>query len=265
MKRTRHKHFLALCIGAALGHPAIDAQASTILELNRTPSLSSSCYGLLTCTDGQSGGSQMAQVLANGGNTITQTNSLAGDLTAYDTVWVSINMGGDLNASEISSLQAFIASGRKVVMIGNSTAISGFSSWDNALMQVVGGALTGVTSAATYPTVASNELLTTGVNSVRFGTSSRIDTGVGNPDVLFSQDIAAVYGGLALVVLDENWMTNSATTGLAQSDNLIFAQDIAEWLRDDPPARANTAPEPASLAIFGAALLGVAGIRRRKR
>jgi hypothetical protein len=68
-------------------------------------------------------------------------------------------------------------------------------------------------------------------------------------------------------MLDTDWMTNGSA-GLWRLDNTLFANNISDWINDDDifsRAAAAPTPEPATMAIFGAALLGLAGIRRRKR
>lgn len=154
-----------------------------------------------------------------------------GDFTQAlgNTVWVDQEYGGGLTAAEQTNLRNFYNSGntealvildsnwvddtyinqednrqfaqnivdwlldtntKKMVLIGEN---SGWTNWNNTLMNIVDGGYTPACSRATgSPT--SSHALTSGIQRVENVCGSyRIDANQGNPDILFSNSFAAVY------------------------------------------------------------------------
>jgi hypothetical protein len=280
----------AVMAALAVFVPALSAHAASILELDRGAFGFGHLSDSTSVMNGQDvGGSTLGTLLTNDGNTITQTTSITtASLSGMDVVWVSLNVGSALTSSEQSVLNGFVMGGGKVVLIGESIANNdafgdqaAYAAWDNSLLAVVGGAITAVTSAATFPAPVVSEILTAGLSNpnppatnnstVRFGSSSRLDTAAGSPHVLFDQAIAATYDiglGQALVILDANWLTDSTMTGIYMADNMQFGQNISDWIQDSDVQTRDTAaaevPEPGMIAIFGLGLLACTGTRRRR-
>ncbi len=147
------------------------------------------------------------------------------NLLLYDAVWVDQELGSALTAAEQAALTAYISAGHKVVLIGENDS---WASWLPTIMNVVGGSHIAVCS---WDIGAPNSAqpLTKGVNTVQNICGSLIDVNAGNPDILFSNDMAATYcvgAGQALVILDSNWNDDDYWA----EDNMIFAQNIVDWL-----------------------------------
>ena len=265
----------------ALTLPMARANALTFLELDYGNHLGT---GYLT----DASGSAMKTILqAGGANTIETVSSLSAasmSLTSYDAIWVSNNVattlaGSSLAGGDVTGLTNFLAAGKKVVMLGDK-ATTYFSTYDNSILGVVGGAYaSNVAAVATLKgnTLAapSDQILTSGLtgSGVSFGGYSLFLTGSGSPEVLFNDGavtpvdvpIAGLFhsgGGEALVILDANWMASSGSINITTNQNTDFAHNILAWLSDPP---ASEAPEPASLALFGFGLLGMMGLGLRRR
>ena len=165
-------------------------------------------------------------------------------LLNYDSIWVNLRgTSSVLSAGEVSALSSFIATGRRVLFIGEH---SGWATWNNSFLGMFGGT-SGVNGGAAN-IVLSNPL-TAGVTQIAHSGGS--STGGLNLD---STGLAALWGpsNNVLTVLDTNFYTNSS------SSNTQFNDNIANWLgKDFTPANSNPIPEPATLGLFGLALLAM--------
>lgn len=178
-------------------------------------------------------------------------------LLNFDAVWVDQELNNSLSSSEISSLQSYISSGHKAVLIGEN---SSWSSWNQSIIDVVGGSHQDTVSTAVGSPISDNPL-TDGVNRVQNVYGSIILDSTGDPDILFSNNFAAVYSvglGEALVILDSNWLDHRFIYGY---DNAVFAENIVTWLGET----IEPVPEPATMLLLGSGLAGIAGLRKRMK
>ncbi|MDX2465144.1 MAG: PEP-CTERM sorting domain-containing protein [Porticoccus sp.] len=152
-------------------------------------------------------------------------------LSTYDAIWVDQELGSTLSATEISNLQNYFALGNtealvildsnwndntyighednmqfaqnivdwiadtstnKIVLIGENNS---WTNWNQSIMDVVGGGFTADCSWAIGSSISSHSL-TSGVNTVEnaCGSTISLDQNLGNPDILFDNNMAAVYG-----------------------------------------------------------------------
>jgi hypothetical protein len=176
------------------------------------------------------------------------------NLLSFDRLWITARQPGDpgLSATEIANVEAFIATGRRVVLIGENNA---WTSWNNSILATVGGTYSGSVTNNTL-TPALVHPLTAGVNSL-----NTIADGIavgGTP--LFSQNVATLWGESVVSLLSVNVIDD--TTG-ALPDNPQFKTNLATWLAGSPGAQV---PEPGTISLLslGALVLG-STLRRRKR
>ncbi|MET0087421.1 MAG: PEP-CTERM sorting domain-containing protein [Sedimenticola sp.] len=149
-------------------------------------------------------------------------------VSSYSAVWVDQELGNTLTSAEISNLQNYFTSTNaqalvildsnwndngylnsedneifaqnivdwlsdtsvnKLVLIGENDS---WNTWNQSIMDVVGG---GFVSQCdwTVGTPSSSHFLTTGVSTMVNVCGSTIDPNLGNPDILFTNNLAAVY------------------------------------------------------------------------
>jgi hypothetical protein len=163
-------------------------------------------------------------------------------ILGFDALWITARQPGDpgLSALEQLNLAAFIATGRRVVLIGENSA---WTAWNNSILAPVGGSYSGSDTSNTLTPVLVHEL-TDGVtewDTIADG----IATG-GTP--LFDENVATLWGaGLnVLSILSVNSIDDDFG---ADPGNLRFNDNLAAWLRGGSRA----VPEPAAWQLLAAA------------
>lgn len=209
---------------------------------------------------GLGGSSGFDTVFANAGHTVIAIDfNDAAAVNGVDGLW--INNRGLLNATEIANMQSFLSSGRNVVYMSDRSDSSTWADPNNIVLPAVGGddIITGG-NFGVHPVIGTHELVD-GVGSIQFNTWSAVDPGIGSPELLFANGMAAVYGfggGELLFIGDTNWQYNGFPyAGRPQ----IFASNIEQWLTSPVTA----VPEPTSSALFLLAMGGLVGMRRRRK
>jgi len=171
-----------------------------------------------------------------------------GYLLSFDRLWITPpEFGGSLSPIEIANLSAFIATGRRVIMVGEN---NNWRAWNASILASVGGTYTGLetsdaplTPVLTHPLTAGVPLLTPFGDGLAVG---------GTP--LFNENVATLWGDqqnvlslLSLNVIEDNF------PGVR---NEAFKVNMAEWLV--------AVPEPSSLAIVWLGVGAIAFWKARK-
>jgi hypothetical protein len=151
-------------------------------------------------------------------------------LMSYTGLWVDVRQPGTgtLTATETANLQTFIASGRRVVLIGGAgpeQQQSNFSSWNDAILTAA-GASAGTTffSSTATPAYATSPV-TTSVSSIAVPSGAVVSSGV----TLFADRVATVWGPArnALVVLDSTTLDDDF---IGKNSDAMFAGNLASWV-----------------------------------
>ena len=165
---------------------------------------------------------------ASAGGTADTTGDLSDlpTLLRYDGLWVDLRAPGTgtLSAAETNALSAYVATGRRVVLVGANVA--GYASWNRSILSLVGGTTGADLPAGTFNRVAIVPL-TTGVTSV--GSSSGGGAALGAAGTsLFTQRLATVWGPAAnvLVLLNPNVPGDDDH---ARASNAAFTTNLADW------------------------------------
>jgi hypothetical protein len=177
---------------------------------------------------------------------VPNLNNLS-QLLAYDRLWIDQRwVPSSLGATELANIQSFIATGRRLVMIGENNS---WTNWDNQILGLVGGTYAGESRITATPTTTHPEL-TAGVVPIPFPQNSYGTASGGEP--LFDTKVATLWNGQAVTVLDVSIFTQNDV-----GTSPRFRQNVIAWL---------AVPEPAS-GILAIVALGTATnfIRRRKQ
>lgn len=192
-------------------------------------------------------------------HTVTETADFSA-IGAADALLVDQEyQNGPLSAAEIAAITGFVSGGKKAVIFGEN---SGWPDWNASVMALVGGAHTGACSWDVGTPLVANAL-TAGIGTVQNACGSLIDSLAGAPEMLFTNQMAAVFdvgAGEVLVILDSNWNDD---TYILNENNRVFAQNVVDWL--GTPIQAPTVPLPASLPILLTGFAGLGLLRMRRK
>jgi hypothetical protein len=197
-----------------------------------------------------------AELAARSGSLLTGLNvTSAANLNwstslMLDQRWTS----GSLSATELTNLTSYIASGKRLLIIGENSA---WTSWNQQILGLVGDTFAGESSSTVSPVGVSP--ITNGLGNITLPTAGIAAGNTGT--ALFNQNFARLYDNV-LIVLDVNvWADNN----IGNASNGLFADNAIDWLLDgatQPPIGA--VPEPSTYGLIGAgALAGLIALRRR--
>jgi hypothetical protein len=194
--------------------------------------------------------------------TVTSDFSNLAQMNSYDAIWLDQRgTTGTLSATEISNIQSFIATGKRVVLMGENSA---WTPWNNQLMSIVGGTYVGQVSGNSPLTPVITNALTAGISTVQPYAWGNV-TG-GTP--LFSGNFATLWGAgqNVLVILDVNLWDDSGT-GWPAADNALFGQNVAAWIGGSGPVQSVPSMNQWGMIIFMllAGLVSVYYLRRQRR
>jgi len=172
-----------------------------------------------------------------------------GQMLTYDALWLDQRWtNGSLSASEVVNLTSYIATGRRVVMVGENSA---WTNWNNQILGIVGGSFDSQFSGS-LTTVVANEL-TAGVNTV---SAPLVGVAALGGTSLFDKNAVTLWGaGNVLTMLDVNIC---ADNNWGANDNATFCGNVASWI--STPA---SVPEPSIILLLGSGL-ALFGFLRRK-
>ena len=200
--------------------------------------------GMTALLDGAFGAGNVSQ--------FADLNSLS-TLMSYDRLWLDQRLFGTLSATEYSNVAAFLATGRRAVLMGEMDI---WAPWNAQLASLVGGTIIDGCDYTPAKTVFAHAL-TAGVNTLTPGCAS---VAVGGT-ALFSINYATLWGPTlsTLTILDTNLLDD--TFG-SVPDNPRFSANTASWLATSTVV---ATPEPASFVLLATGLVGVGVVARRRR
>jgi hypothetical protein len=189
---------------------------------------------------------------AFGVGNVTISSSPIGDISAYDRLWITARQIGDpgLSTTEQANLLALIASGKRVVIVGENNA---WTAWNKSFLTILGGSFSGDTGGETITTALAHPV-TAGLPSILAGDDGIAAGGTS----LFSKNVVTLWGANQNVItMLSVGMIDDSSDGFFPN-NQGFKINLAEWLA----AGAAPVPEPASL---GVAALGLSAALIRVR
>jgi hypothetical protein len=143
----------------------------------------------------------------------------------YDALWIDQRDNDygpgpkQLTAAEAANVAAYMATGRRVVIIGEN---QNWTTWNDQIMGLVGGVFEGEALSWTLYPIAAHAL-TDGVTSVYVNAGGYCTGGL----ALFDWNVATEWGGSVITVLDVNVMEAFYWTF---NDNSTFATNLAGWI-----------------------------------
>lgn len=163
-------------------------------------------------------------------------------------LWIDQRGGsGSLSQTEVDNILAFIATGKRVVIMGENTTFN----WNDQILGFLGGGDFNFddTFSGTTSSVGTSNLVN-GVETVSVGQGG-VATG-GTP--LFQDNFATLWSAdlNVLTILDVNVFSDF---GLNSEDNLAFAENVANW---------TAVPLPAPALLLASGLAVLLGVRHRK-
>jgi hypothetical protein len=184
-------------------------------------------------------------------NVTVSSAALPATLGSYSALLIDAGSPGDVfSSTEITNLQAIIATGIPVVLLGEDSA---WFTWDNSLLSAVGGSYSDSDTSNTDTPVVS-DALTAGVTSVTW-TGDGIATGGTS---LFTENVATLWSANVLSILSVNVMDD---TGYGVASNGQFANNVAVFLAGGT----TSTPEPSTFGLYAAGLVAAGPFLRRKR
>lgn len=158
----------------------------------------------------------------------------------YDALLVQLRtFTSTLSPTEVANLQAYIATGRKVMLIGENST---FATWSRSVLSVVGAPFVGE-GGGIFNVANPHPILTDGVSTLDMPTYCGVTSGGYS---LFDTNFATLWGDPneenVLTVLDVNIMEDDRWT---VRDAAKFAANMAEWL-----GTGGSEPDP-NLAVSG--------------
>lgn len=199
------------------------------------------------------------------GNEVTVVANVAdlNSLMSFDGLWLDhIDTDNDPDSSsqyltpvEISNIEAFIALGRRVVMIGEGWP---WENWNRQILDIAGGTLSDITASATMTRAVEHELTASAETIHVYGSGfsmggTHLYEGWPN-----GTSIATLWGENVLTVMDDFITTDS---GWSRADNAQFATNVVNWVSET-----QVVPEPSSIAIWSiVGVVGFVAMTRRRR
>ncbi|MCC6907819.1 MAG: hypothetical protein IT430_07760 [Phycisphaerales bacterium] len=144
----------------------------------------------------------------------------------YDAIMVQIReWNAVLTLTEKTNLTQYIATGRRVLMIGENPSL--WYSWNNDLCTVAGGSSTNQESNGVYNVANQVPILTDGVTSIEIPNGGIASGGLN----IFTTNTATLWSGNGtdnvLSMLDVNVFEDDRWNTL---DGGVFAANVAQWL-----------------------------------
>jgi hypothetical protein len=244
MKKLMCIAVLVLGLSFCLAPP--ETSATTLLIDQVDPYLGYG-YGLYSWT-----GMTTALNNAFGAANITVSTSPLDNLSyllSFNRLWITAGSPGDqLTATEISNVEAFEATGRRVVLIGENGA---WTAWNNSILQTVGGSYSGIDTSDTLHPVIVNQL-TAGITTL----NTIIDGLAVGGTPLFNENVATLWdpSQSVLSLLSVNVIDDTYGAG---PGNMQFKVNMADWLAG------TSVPEPCTMLLLGSGLVGLVAFRKK--
>ena len=193
----------------------------------------------------------------SGGVTVETNVSALNHLLTFDAIM--LNTGSSLSPTEISNLQQYAATGRRMVLFGESCCQPVGGNWNQDIASVVGGTYLGATPVG-YANVVYQHAITQGLSSIYHYYGGQMSGAAASGGV----DLTNLPGFLSLWGANQNVLTFLDID--APHDNNYYTEatlltNTADWL-DESSA---IAPEPSSIILLTTGLLAVFGVARRRR